>query len=79
MCNRQNENYRVKLILPICKTKAGTFGKLRKTLRPSRSVSPSINNLKRFTLSGILLEVRIIKKHENACATETPLRKHCND
>ena len=52
----------VKFILPTCKTKVGTGGKRRKALRSPKPAAPSIKNLKRFTLSGILLDVKIIKK-----------------
>ena len=44
-----------------------------------KSAAPSLNNLKRFTLSGILLELKIIKKHRNACTAETQLHKHNNN
>ena len=54
----------IKFILAICKTKVGTCGKRRKTLRSLKSAAPSINNLKRFTLSDISLEVKIIKKNK---------------
>ena len=33
-----------------------------KTLRSTKSAAPSINNLKRFTLSGISQEIKIIKR-----------------
>ena len=68
----------VKFILPTCKTKLGTIGKRRKNLRSSKSAALSLNNLKRFTLSSILLEFKIIKRKKNidACATETKLHKH---
>ena len=46
--------------------KVGTGSKRRKILRSSKSAAPSINNLKRFILSGIFLEVKIItKKNKN--------------
>ena len=59
----------VKFILPTCKTKVGTGGK---RVRPYGHlyVAPSINNLKRFTLSGISLDVKMIKKK-----TETHLQQ----
>ena len=69
--------------------------KQRKTLRSSKSAAPSVNNLKRFTLSGISLEVKIIKKkkqsmynrnevtktqnYRNACTKEAELHKHNNN
>ena len=52
----------VKFILPTCKTKVGTGGKRRKTLRSPKSAAPSINNLKRIALSGISLDVKKKKK-----------------
>ena len=58
------EKSEVKFILPSCKTKVGTGGKRRKTLRSPKSAASSINNLKRFTLSGISLDVKIIKKQK---------------
>ena len=61
----------VKFILPTCKTKVGTGGKRPKTLRSPKSAAPSINNLKRFALSGISLDVKIIKKKKK---TETHLQ-----
>ena len=77
-CSCSNsKSSQVKFILPTCKTKVGTSGKRRKTLRSSKSAAPSINNLS-FTLSGISLEIKIIKrkKNRNAFATETKLHKH---
>ena len=63
----------VKFILPTCKTKVGTGGKRRKTLRSPKSAAPSINNLKRIALSGISLDVNKKKKkrNRNAFTTET--------
>ena len=49
---------------------SSTGGKRRKTLRSPKSAAPSINNLKRFTLSSISLDVKIIKKK-----TETHLQQ----
>ena len=54
----------VKFILPTCKTKVGTGGKRRKTLRSPKSAAPSINNLKRIALSGISLDVNKKTKKE---------------
>ena len=67
----RRKSSQVKFILPTCKTKVGTGGKRRKTLRSPKSAAPSINNLKRFTLSGISLDVKIIKKKK----TETHLQQ----
>ena len=82
----------VKFILQICKTKVGTGGKRRKTFPSSKSAAPTINNLKRFTLSGISLEAKIIKKkkknrneitktqnYRNSCTKEAELHKHNNN
>ena len=58
----QVKSNQVKFILPTCKTKVGTGGKRRKTLRSPKSAAPSINNLKRIALSGISLDVNKKKK-----------------
>ena len=60
----------IKFISPTRKTKVGTGGKRRKTLRSPKSAAPSINNLKRFALRGISLDVNK-KKNRNAFTTET--------
>ena len=65
----QHITSQVKFILPTCKTKVGTGGKRRKTLRSPKSAAPSINNLKRIALSGISLDVNK-KKNRNAFTTE---------
>ena len=70
MTSQKNYLSQVKFILPTCKTKVGTGGKRLKTIRSPKSAAPSINNLKRFTLSGISLDVKIIKKK-----TETHLQQ----
>ena len=56
------EPSQVKFILPTCKTKVGTGGKRRKTLRSPKSAASSINNLKRIALRSISPDVKIIKK-----------------
>ena len=55
----------VKFILPTRKTKVGTGGKRRKTLRSPKSSAASINNVKRIALRGISLDVKIIQKKRN--------------
>ena len=62
------DSSQVKFILPTCKTKVGTGGKRRKTLRSPKSAAPSINNLKRIALRGISLDV-------NKKKTETHLQQ----
>ena len=68
----QVKQLQVKFILPTCKTKVGTGGKRRKTLRSPKSAAPSINNLKRIALSGISLDVNKKKKKKK---TETHLQQ----
>ena len=64
----------------IFKTKVGTGGKRRKTLRSPKFAAPSINSFKRFTLNGISLELKIIKKKQkriyNRNNINTELQNH---
>ena len=57
----------LKFIFQTCETKVGSGRKRRKTLRSSKSAAPSINNLKRCSLSGISLQIKIIHKKKQKC------------
>ena len=72
----KNFESQVKFILPTCKTKVGTGGKRRKTLRSPKSAAPSINNLKRIALSGISLDVNKKKKKKKKTETHLQQKQH---